>query len=106
MQAMTFGDIPVLSAYLLLVATLFVIATAWLIYLLGRQRAQGFASRVLTTPLAEIDALDGLTVTKTEIDGRRLSPCRSDLPEGKFLIKGQDGVGNLNLNEPLRQPSR
>ena len=49
---------------------------------------------------------DGVKVTKTEIDGRRLAPCKSDLPEGKFLIKGQDGVGNLNLGEPIRQPAR
>ena len=27
-------------------------------------------------------------------------------PEGRFLIKGQDGVGNLNLGEPIRQPAR
>ncbi len=49
---------------------------------------------------------DGVKVTKTEIDGRRLAPCRADLPEGKFLVKGQDGVGNLNLGEPVRQPAR
>ena len=49
---------------------------------------------------------DGVTVTKTEIDGRRLAPCKRDLPEGKFLIKGQDGVGNLNLGEPIRQPAK
>jgi len=45
-------------------------------------------------------------VAKMEIDGRRLAPCRADLPEGKFLVKGQDGVGNLNLGEPIRQPAR
>ena len=51
-------------------------------------------------------ALEGQTVAKREIDGRRLSPCRADTPEGKFLIKGQEGVGNLNLGEPVRQPAR
>lgn len=45
-------------------------------------------------------------VTRMEIDGRRLAPCRGGLPEGRFLIKGQDGVGNLNLGEPIRQPAR
>lgn len=49
---------------------------------------------------------DGVKVAKMEIDGRRLAPCRADLPEGKFLVKGQDGVGNLNLGEPIRQPAR
>lgn len=50
--------------------------------------------------------VDGVAVTRIEIDGRRLSPCRGDLPEGKFLIKGQDGVGNLNLSNPIPQPAR
>jgi hypothetical protein len=50
--------------------------------------------------------IDGVAVTKTEIDGRRLSPCRGDLPEGKFLIKGQDGISNLNVSDPIRQPAR
>ena len=45
-------------------------------------------------------------VTRMEIDGRRLAPCRGGLPESRFLIKGQDGVGNLNLGEPIRQPAR
>lgn len=48
-------------------------------------------------------AVDGVTQAKAEIDGRRLAPCRGGLPEGKFLIKGKDGVGNLNLGEPIRQ---
>jgi hypothetical protein len=50
--------------------------------------------------------VDGMKVAKTEIDGRRLAPCKSDMPEGKFLIKGQDGVGNLNLGEPIRPQAR
>ncbi len=50
--------------------------------------------------------IDGLSASKTEIDGRRLSPCRAGLPEGKFLIKGQDGTGNLNLGESVRTPAR
>lgn len=49
---------------------------------------------------------DGVKVSKMDIDGRRLAPCRGDLPEGKFLIKGEEGVGNLNLGEPIRQPAR
>ena len=49
---------------------------------------------------------DGVKVAKMEIDGRRLAPCRADLPEVKFLVKGQDGVGNLNLGEPIRPPAR
>ena len=58
----------------------------------------------LTTTFSSPD--DGVKVSKLEIDGRRLAPCKGDLPEGKFLIKGQDGVGNLNLGEPIRQPAR
>lgn len=51
-------------------------------------------------------ALNGVSTERTEIDGRRLAPCRSDQPVGTFLIKGQNGVGNLNLAEPIRQPAR
>lgn len=39
----------------------------------------------------------GTAAARSEIDGRRLGPCRSDQAVGKFLIKGQNGVGNLNL---------
>ncbi|ENO89940.1 hypothetical protein C666_03605 [Thauera linaloolentis 47Lol = DSM 12138] len=46
------------------------------------------------------------TAARTEINGRRLGPCRSDQTTGKFLIKGQDGVGNLNLAEPIKPPTR
>lgn len=44
--------------------------------------------------------LDGVATARTDLDGRRLGPCRGGLPEGKFLIKGQDGVGNLNVGDP------
>ncbi len=65
-----------------------------------RYNFQGEVTTTFSSPA------DGVKVTKTEIDGRRLAPCKGDLPEGKFLIKGQDGVGNLNLGEPIRQPAR
>lgn len=48
----------------------------------------------------------GAAVARTEISGRRLGPCRSDQAAGKFLIKGQNGVGNLNLAEPIEPPAR
>lgn len=48
----------------------------------------------------------GTAVARTEIDGRRLGPCRNDQAAGKFLIKGQDGVGNLNLAEPIKPSTR
>lgn len=50
--------------------------------------------------------LDGVEVVRTEILGRRLGPCRGGVPEGKILIKGQDGIGNLNLGEAGKGPSR
>lgn len=50
--------------------------------------------------------VDGVRLIRAEIDGRRLAPCRGGLPEGKFLIKGQDGVGNLNLGESASPPAR
>jgi len=51
-------------------------------------------------------ALNGITAERTEIEGRRLAPCRSDQPVGTFLIKGQNGVGNLNLAEPIKPSGR
>ena len=51
-------------------------------------------------------ALNGVTTERTEIEGRRLAPCRGDQPVGTFLIKGQNGVGNLNLAEPIQPPAR
>ena len=51
-------------------------------------------------------ALNGVTTEHTEIEGRRLAPCRGDQPVGTFLIKGQNGVGNLNLAEPIQPPAR
>lgn len=36
---------------------------------------------------------------RIELDGRRLGPCKSGLPVGKFLIQGRDGIGNLNIGE-------
>ena len=61
---------------------------------------QGELSTTFSPPL------DGVAIAKAEIDGRRLAPCRGDLPEGKFLIKGQDGVGNLNIGEPIQPAAR
>jgi len=53
-----------------------------------------------------VPALDGVEVVRTEILGRRLGPCPGGLPEGKILIKGQDGIGNLNLGEGSKAPAR
>ncbi|MHB1375359.1 MAG: DUF3617 domain-containing protein [Thauera sp.] len=44
----------------------------------------------------------GVAMARSEIDGRRLAPCPGGLPENKFLIQGQDGIGNLNLGAPAR----
>lgn len=50
--------------------------------------------------------LDGVEVAHIELLGRRLGPCRGDLPEGRILIQGQDGIGNLNVGELDRSPGR
>lgn len=34
---------------------------------------------------------------RIELGGRRLGPCKGGLPEGKFLVQGRDGIGNLNI---------
>ncbi len=53
----------------------------------------------LTTTYAP--ALDGATEVRMEVAGRRLAPCKPEHPVGKLLIQGQDGVGNLNVGEPV-----
>lgn len=45
--------------------------------------------------------LDGVELARFEMDGRRLAPCKAEHPVGKMLIQGKDGVGNLNLGEPV-----
>lgn len=47
------------------------------------------------------EAGDGATNTLA-IEGRRLGPCKPGQAPGKFLIRGRDGVGNLNVGEPIR----
>ena len=49
--------------------------------------------------------LDGSDQARAEILGRRLGPCRG-VPEGRILIKGQDGIGNLNLGETSKGSAR
>ncbi|MFU2489223.1 hypothetical protein ACMV5O_17405, partial [Thauera sp. WH-1] len=46
-------------------------------------------------------ALDGVTEARMEVAGRRLAPCKPEHPVGKIMIQGQDGVGNLNVGEPI-----
>lgn len=46
-------------------------------------------------------ALDGVTEAKMEVTARRLAPCKAEHPVGKIMIQGQDGVGNLNVGEPV-----
>lgn len=58
----------------------------------------------LTTTYAP--ARDGVSAATIELEGRRLGPCRADQPVGKLLLQGQEGVGNLNLGEPLRPAGR
>ncbi len=43
--------------------------------------------------------LDGRAEITVRYDGRRLGPCKETLKRGVFLIKGQDGIGNLNLSQ-------
>jgi len=62
-----------------------------------------FQGEVTTTVASQAGAAE---VTRMEIDGRRLAPCRGGLPEGRFLIQGQDGVGNLNLGESTPPAAR
>ncbi len=47
-------------------------------------------------------ATAGSSATRLAIDGRRLGPCKAGQAPGKFLIRGRDGVGNLNVGEPVR----
>lgn len=62
-----------------------------------------FQGELSATP---VPAREGSGATRIELEGRRLGPCRPDQPVGKLLIQGQDGVGNLNLGEPVRAGGR
>lgn len=47
-----------------------------------------------------VDA-DSAAPQRIELAGRRLAPCRGNIPVGKFLIEGRDGVRNLNTGEAI-----
>lgn len=43
--------------------------------------------------------VEGVEVVTVSYEGRRLAPCKDHLERGVFLIRGENGLGNLNLSQ-------